>query len=60
MYLAKAVLASDGRLFDTAHQFCKNEVKKDGDFSYFDFYLGGSQISSSSSSYLLFEQRDYG
>jgi hypothetical protein len=26
MYLAKAVRTGDGRLFDTAHQFCKSEV----------------------------------
>jgi hypothetical protein len=26
MYLAKAVSAGDGRLFDTAHQFCKTDV----------------------------------
>lgn len=26
MYLAKAVQSGDGRLFDTAYQFCKNDV----------------------------------
>lgn len=54
MYLDKAVQLQDGRLFDTAHQFCKSEEqRKKVHRAQADFFLTSDQIEKAATQFAL-------
>jgi len=54
MYLDKAVQVQDGRLFDTAHQFCKSEEqRKKVHRAQADFFLVSDQIEKAATQFAL-------